>query len=40
VTVLGANDQAFRENVNRISRMWDNDDPAAVGVRACFRMMP
>src|SRR5581483_6619914 len=40
VIVLGANDQAFRRNVNRISRMWDSDDPAAVGVRACFRRLP
>jgi hypothetical protein len=40
VRVLRANNKAFRQNVNRISRLWGNDDADAVGARACFRMIP
>ena len=40
VVVLRWKDKAFSENVNHISRQWDDDDGAAVGVRACFRVLP
>ena len=38
VTVLGANNAVFRQNVSHISRLWGDDDSGAVPVRACFRM--
>jgi hypothetical protein len=39
VTVLAANDAAFRQNVHRISRLWGNDDAGVVYLRACFRIL-
>jgi len=40
VAVLAANDAAFRQNPNHLSRLWGNDDADAVGLRACFRILP
>jgi hypothetical protein len=40
VTVLGATSATFRQNAQRISRLWGDDDADADGVEACFRMTP
>jgi hypothetical protein len=40
VTVLGANNLVFRQNVQHISRLWGDDNSDAVPVQACFRLMP
>jgi hypothetical protein len=40
VTVLGANNATFRQNVNKISRLWGDDEATAVGARECFRLLP
>jgi len=39
VTVLGANNPTFRDNANRISRLWGDDEATGVGARACFRLV-
>jgi hypothetical protein len=40
VTVLGMRNALFRQNANRINREWGDDDADAVGVQACFRILP
>jgi len=40
VNVLGANNAAFRQNDQHISRLWGNDDASAVPIEACFRRLP
>jgi hypothetical protein len=40
VTVLSAKSAVFRQNANRISRLWGDDDADAVGVQACFVQAP
>ena len=38
VTVLAANDPTFRQNANRISRLWGNDEADEYPLPACYRM--
>ncbi|HEY2353823.1 MAG TPA: N,N-dimethylformamidase beta subunit family domain-containing protein [Gaiellaceae bacterium] len=40
VTVLGANSTVFRQNAQRVSRLWGDDDSDAEPVSACFLMAP
>jgi hypothetical protein len=40
VTVLGANNATFRQNVIHISRLWGDDETDEAAVRACFRVIP
>ena len=39
VTVLGAKNAAFRQNVQHISRLWGDDETDVDAVRACFRVI-